>query len=496
MKRPQKRAPIYDRTGTLLAFNRTTPSAFVLPLTCNKRPESMSFLKEHYPHTYEQVKQHPKRKFMWLSRRITPEQAEQITEQKLPGIDLVFETQRFYPHLSCAHLVGFTDVDNHGIAGIELSLEKQLAGSPTTHMLQKDARSRSFYFQRTLADKGNLEMPVALTIDHTLQFFAYEELKKTVAKHHAQRGAVLIMEPTTGDILAMTTYPGFDPHKPGSAPRGATKSVALNESFELGSVFKVFSTLAALEEGVTTLDEKIDCEGKKTYFGKFKVENWKPLGVLPFLEVARQSSNVGMAKIARRLGEKLHDHLYRLGFGQKIGLSFPGERSGYLNPPHNWSKYSPLTLSFGYEVMANLVQLGRAFSVISNGGLAVTPRLILDDENRTQTNKRLYKAETVETIKTIFENPRTIFPQIKKRHPLPGYRVIGKTGTARKLVDGKYSRTQHVDSFAGMIEKGDYKRVVITFVEEPKHVDWASQVSAPLFQRVAERMVVHDTLSA
>ena len=483
-----QREPIVDRFGVPLALNHRTPSSFIDPQRAHKNPDTIAHLAAHYPAVAQRVIENPRARFVWLKRRMTDDELQTLQDAKLTGVHVVHEPSRFYPHPACAPVVGTTNVDNVGIEGIELSFDATLRGDPAQVSAHKDARSRKLRFENMNRAEGNPGSSVSLTLDHHLQYFAHKELAETVNTFNARCGAALIMNPDTGEILAMAV------HHP-QQDSGPVRNSALTDVHEPGSVIKIFSSLAALEEGVVTPDEIIDCEGKATYFGSFKVENWKPLGELPFREVVRQSSNIGTAKVAERLGDKLYDHLTQLGFGKKSTIRFPGEQAGIVHAPHTWSKYSPLVLSFGYELTANVLQLGTALSVIANGGFAVTPRLDLSAPAKKGT--RLYRREVIEEMRSILENPRTIFPKVQRAHPLTGFRVMGKTGTARKIVDGAYSDQKHVYSFAGIVEKGDYRRVIITMIEEPKQPHlWASSVTAPLFQKIAERVVVHETLHA
>jgi len=260
---------------------------------------------------------------------------------------------------------------------------------------------------------------------------------------------------------------------------------------------KVFTALAALEEGVVTPDELIDCEGKRAFIDGFRVENWKSLGdeLQSFSTILARSNNVGMAKIAKRLGPKLHTHLRRLGFGRATGIRFPGERSGFVNPPHNWSSSSIIVLSFGYELMATILQLGKAFCVLANGGYTVQPSLVSEPAGRLSgatsqlVHRRLYSQKTIDQVKDILE----LKGWVKDRYAIEGYRIIGKTGTARVVKKGKYSTKHHVYTYGGIVERGDYKRVVITFINEPAKAHmWATQVTLPLFHSVVEKMIVYD----
>lgn len=482
------RGLIFDRSGSVaLALNQEVQSAFILPHQFKQTEKTKKFLQRHYPDVFARMTANPERHFLWLERHVTPQRCIWLKKHGTDDISFINEPKRFYPFQSCAQVLGFTDIDNKGIAGLELEFDKKLQGIPTHLSIARDARSGNYYFERSIDQAGSQGEALTLSLDSNLQFFAFEELKKTVDHFQAKLGSVLIMNPDTGEILAMATYPTFDPHQKALSSFEVTKNNVVCECYELGSVIKPFSALAALEEGVVTLDEEIDCEGKVTTIDRFKVENWKSVGILPFRDVVRVSSNIGTAKIAKRVGTKLYDHFCRVGFGKKTGIEFPGERDGFVNPPKNWSRSSIIVLSFGYETMISLLQLGKAFCVIANGGHLVQPTLLKAETTRVCKGPLVYKHETIEQIKEILES-------IGQRYAVSGYRVLGKTGSARCAEPGGYSLKRGLYTFAGIVEKGDYRRVIITFVREPeKKVRWASEVTAPLFQRVAERMVIVDS---
>jgi cell division protein FtsI (penicillin-binding protein 3) len=353
---------------------------------------------------------------------------------------------------------------------------------------ERDARAKRFYFEKCVEQEGAEGIPLILTIDRSLQFFSFEELKKTIQDYQAQSGAVLIMNPDNGQILSMVNYPTFDANQKSIPTLDVTKNIIVTECFELGSVMKSMCALAALEEGVVSYDELIDCQGKSAYIDGLCVTNWKSVGIVPFCDVIKNSSNVGVAKVAKRLGPKLYTHLRRLGFGYKTGIMFPGERAGFVNAPEKWSRFSVLVMSFGYEAMASLLQLGRAFCVIANGGYLITPTLVLEQNQKKKIKKRekLYKDQTLVVMKNILE-------KIGDRYKIDGYRVMGKTGTARCVIDGQYSKKEHVYTFAGIVERGRYRRVIVTFIKRPARASlWAAEVAAPLFQHVAERMVLYE----
>lgn len=489
------RAIIYDRYGKQLTLNKEVISAFILPRQLEQREKTERFLNTEYPDVLARLKAHPEKYFLWLDRHMLRTQQEAIEHRGLSDIHFIGEFQRFYPYKEMAHILGFTNIDGEGIAGLELQFSRQLAGDAAFLRLEKDARSGSFYFTRHVERAGKNGQPITLTVDSTLQRLAFLELEKTIRDYEARGGAVLVMNPDSGEILAMANYPGFDPNEK-VANLDVTKNVIVTECFELGSVIKAFCALAALEEGVVSYDEKIDCEGPVAFIDGLRVENVTHVllnalrennNILPFHDVIKYSCNVGVVKVVKRLGAKFYDHLRRVGFGTKTGIVFPGERAGFVNAPEHWSKFSLMVMSFGYEMMASLLQLGRAFSVIANDGYLVEPCLMLSD-HKTVLSKRLYKHTTIETMKSILE-------QIGQKYGVKGYRTMGKTGTARCVRDGHYSKTAHNYTFAGIIEKEGYRRVIITFIKEPSKAQlWASEVAAPLFHRVAEKMVIHDVL--
>lgn len=485
------RGEIFDRSGSeLLAFNRSVPSAFILPHQFSEQEKTESFLKRFYPVVYKKMKARPDKHFLWLDRVLTADQVETLKKNGTSDIHFIDEPRRFYFSPASAHLIGFTDIDSRGISGIELELEKWLGGKPMQLTVQKDARSKNFYFGKEIEKEGYCGKPIRLTIDKNIQNLVFDELESAVQSYQAVSGSVLVLDPDTGHVIAMTNYPSFDPNQKNIQKLDVTKNFIVTECFELGSVMKAFLALAALAEGVVTLDEVFDCQGKIAYINGVKVENWKSLGELSFADVIKFSSNVGTAKVAMRLGTKLYEHLKKTGFGTKTGIEFPGEREGFVNPPKNWSRSSPIVMSFGYEIMASLLQLGRAFCIFSNGGYLVHPTLLMEPKIKKNYSKKikLYSDDVISKM-------RQILSGVGALHPIRGCTVMGKTGTARCASHGGYSNKEHVYTFAGIVEKGDFKRVIVTFINRPQKTHlWASEVAAPLFQRVAERMLIYESV--
>ena len=456
-----ERGLIVDRTGkNLLALNKDSLAAFMLPKQLENRAQLEKFLAKHFPAALGRLKKHPHAHFLYVHRKLTPAQLQTIYQSGVVDIKLLNEPNRYYPVPAAASLIGITDIDNKGLFGLELQFDKHLAGLANTVILEKDARSGHFYFKKEIKDAGTQGKPLQLTIDSDLQFLAQEALQETLEKYNATQGGVIIMDPHTGDILAMANAPSFDPNNFHETDLALTKNTPITEVYELGSVFKICSALAALEEGVVTPDELIDCKNTKTtYIDGRKINTVHEAGVITFEEVIAQSNNIGIAQVAQRMGAKLYDHYSKLGFGKKTGIPFPGENKGFINPPHNWSKQSIISLSYGYEVSANLLQLARAFAIIANGGYWIDPRLTFDQP--ISKKEKLYGDQSITIVQNMLEQT-TAKGTARKAH-IKGYRVMCKTGTANMLENGHYNPDKNIFTCAGIIQKDDYQKVIIVF---------------------------------
>ena len=525
------RGPIFDRTGgNYLAMNKDYIAAFILPTQMKDKKRTFTFLKKYFPQTIARFKQNKHKHFMFIKRRLSPEEIELIKQENNPDIFLLSEPGRYYPLASASPLVGLTSIDNKGLLGLELLYNNTLAGQPTTYHLDKDARSGYYYFKKETTVQGDLGQPLYLTIDADLQFLVQEAVQQTVEKFHAKEAAVIIMNPQNGEIITMLSYPYFDPNNPQSTNQENFKNKIIVDAHELGSVMKVCAALAAFEEGVVTPDELIDCKNSlTTQIDGRTINTVNAHGVIPFNDVIAFSNNIGIAIVAKRLNERIYDHYKKLGFGAKTGIKFPGENSGFVNPPEHWSKQSIISLSYGYEVSMTLLQLACAFSVIATG-YKVIPILVRsnpsihslrehsgradenissptarpecflssknvskDAENQSHERQKIYSDASLNTIKEILE--RTTLRGTARRAAIKGYRIMSKTGTANMLIDGKYNPDKNIYTCAGIVEKDDYQRVIVTFVKEAQQKNiYASTVAVPLFESVAERILIHDKI--
>ena len=484
------RALIFDRTGMPLALNKESMSAFIIPSKLEQPGALKKFLQKHFGAACARLKRNQASHFMYIKRRLTDEEIELIKQSDLRDIKLLKEPSRYYPNQAVGPIIGITDIDNQGLFGVELMYNKILAGKPTTSLLERD--SRNFYFKREITVEGAQGKPITLTIDGILQFLVHEELKEYAHSIGAKEGSVLVLNPSNGDIIVMANYPDFNPQLGEMADASLTKNRIITDAFELGSVVKAFLALAALEEKSVRPGDLIDCENRlHTQLHGVKISTTKAGGVLSFSDVIRESNNIGVAKVAQKVGTKLYDHYRRLGFGKKIGI-FPGENFGFVSPPSRWSRASLISLSFGYELSANLLQLGQALGIIANDGYLVKPHLLKTDDE-PQKEGPLYRQQTLDEMREILR--RTVDEGAAKKAHIEGYNIMGKTGTARLITNGRYDSQRHIFTFMAIVEKGSYKRVVVIFIKETtKKGLLASSIAVPLFERVAHKMLIHDKI--
>jgi len=406
-----------------------------MPQSLSNPTATRAFLKKHFPQAAERFEGSLNTTFFYVQRRLTDAQQELIEREQPPDIYLMPEAGRYYPVPCAGPLVGITNIDNEGASGLELLYNAQLRGKPSTYALKRDARNmQRFYFERRLSEAGHEGTPLHTTIDRTIQFLAYEELQKTVEQFQATEGMALIMDPATGEIYAMVNYPDFDPNNVKNLIIEHTKNRCVTETYEFGSVIKIFLALAALAEGAVTLDTLLNCYNTKSMtLQGMKLTTVHPHGIIPFAEVIQGSNNIGTAQVALLLQDKIYDHYRRCGFGRATGI-FPGEQAGYVTHPSSWSRQSLASLSYGYEIRATLLQLACAVSMIARGGKAVQPKIVMDDQRQPAPSMAAdYDPVVINDLTTILE--RTVSHGTAQRARIKGYTVMGKTGTANLVVN-------------------------------------------------------------
>lgn len=437
--------------------------------------------------------------FVWISRKISPSKADAVRKLKVDGLNFVKESQRVYPKGETAcHLLGFTDIDNNGLEGIELFYNSFLKGVPGWRLAQKDAK------QRELISKQLEMVPpvdgynIHLTIDEVIQSIAERTLAQTCKKRNALGGSIVVMDPKSGDILAMAMYPLYDLNNAKRSKMEHRRNRAVTDLFEPGSVFKVFTLAGILQEKIFGLEEKFDCErGNWAVAGKV-LHDHHGYGVLTYREIIEKSSNIGTVKGAMRLGaDKLHKTIKDFGFGSKTGIGLAGEINGLVPHPKNWSRSSIINIPIGHGVAVTPIQLASAFGAIANNGLLMKPRIIthIDDAQGKivqsydpEPVKQVVSKETALQVRTVLEG--VVSRGTGKKAAVPGFRAAGKTGTAQKILpNGTYSHDHFWASFVGFVPYDEPRLVISVSIDEPRPVYYGGEVAAPAFSKVASEIL-------
>jgi len=434
--------------------------------------------------------------FMIVKRRIDPNTEGPIESLHIDGVYLVDESMRVYPNRQLAsHVLGFVNMNGDGGAGLELQYDKDLKGTQGQISFNIDARQRSF---RARIEKPSLPGDsLVLSIDRTIQFIAESELAAGMEKARAAAGTAVVMESDTGRILALATLPDFNCNSYNEVPADLWRDRAVSDIYEPGSTFKVVVATAALEAGLTRPTEVIDCQMGSITIGKHVFHDHKPFGLLTFNQILENSSNVGSAKLGMRLGQaRLYEALRNFGFGSKTNVDLPGEIVGLVRNWRDWSALSIGAISFGQEVGVTSLQMLDAINAIANGGYLVRPSLVdrIIDPNgdltfkRVPERKRIMRPETAAAVRDAFEG--VVLRGTGTQAALEGYRAAGKTGTAQVIVDHHYSSTRYVASFIGFAPLPTPKITILVKIDEPKGMIYGGPVSGPIFQRIAQQVLL------
>jgi cell division protein FtsI (penicillin-binding protein 3) len=491
-----KRGPIVDRHGVPLAVSGPAASLFVQPRYVGDPVRVAARLAPILQMPAAEI--HPtlvsSRSFTWLRRRLPPALAERVQALREPGLGLVDEPLRLYPNRElAAHVVGFEGVDG-GLEGIERAWERALAGAPGRAIVGRDALGRE------VASQVELKPPVPghgvmLTIDANIQHVAERELDAAWRRTRAMAGMVVVLDPRTGDVLAVAIRPTFNPNAFLDVPsRDVWRNRAITDPFEPGSTFKVVLAAAALEEGIVRPEDRIYAENGSITIARTTIHDWKKYGWLTFAEVLQNSSNVGSIKVGLALGpSRYHRYLTGFGFGQATGVGLPGESRGLLREPARWSALSLPTMSIGQEISVTALQLAAAVGAVANGGTLMRPRLVrsvFDDHGREIRTIAPLAVRQVVSPRTARELTRLLVQVVDggtgRKATIPGYEVAGKTGTAQKSdpTTRRYSHAPGVLSFVGFAPADAPRFVMLVLLDEPKTDRWGSEAAAPIFAAI------------
>ncbi len=495
-----ERGAIYDRNGRPLAMSVPVDSAFGVPAEIADEHLAARLLSGvvGVPQEVLEARFESSRSFAWISRKLPPEKAEAISKLNLKGIYLQKENQRFYPKRDlAAHVLGFVDLDEKGLMGIERELDSQIRGKSERIVVMADARQRWFDGGQAKRERG---ASVVLTLDEKIQYIAERELAAAMAKTRSLAGTVIVMNPNTGEILALANWPKFNPNKAGDAPPENWMNRAVSAIYEPGSTFKLITLAAALDQGITRPDEVFDCENGAVYISGHRIRDHLPFGMLTVSEILAKSSDVGAIKIALRLGApRFYDYVRAFGFGSQTGIELPYESRGRVEPL-DWKPVSTAAISMGQEVGVTPIQLVSAVSAIANGGLMYKPHIVAElrrggkvspreDPVATAEPKRVIRAETAATLRQLMEG--VVLHGTGPAAHLDGWTSAGKTGSAQKIdpSTGHYSPTQFFASFTGFAPINNPAVTILVSLDSPVGPHEGGQVAAPVFKRIAEQVL-------
>ena len=489
-----RRGTIYDRNMRALAINLPVYSIYANSRSMHQEheiDEVVAKLSEVFKVDPKQIrdKLDKDKYFIWIARKVPEDVYLQLKALKLPGVGFIKESKRFYPNQSLAsHLIGFAGMDNNGLDGLERDYDKYLKGQPGHAIILRDARSRELMF-----DKGYIApvdgFSVVLTIDETIQYIAERALDRMYRKYNCKGASIIIMDPKTGEILAFANRPTYNLEEASKSTPESRTDRAIVFTFEPGSVFKIVTASAALQEGVVKENDMVYCERGAYRVANHILHDHEPLGSITFKQVIEQSSNIGTVKVAQRLGPtRIYNYAHHFRFGMKTGIDLPGEASGILKPVSRWSKTSIGAVPIGQEVTVTPIQLMGAIAAIANDGIYMRPfvvKSIKDSQGQViyqhnpQILDRIISKATDRRIKAVLKG--VVDEGTGTKAAIPGVTVAGKTGTAQKVVGGSYSHSHFYATFVGFAPVDNPRLAAVVVFDDPHPAYYAATVAAPVF---------------
>jgi cell division protein FtsI (penicillin-binding protein 3) len=499
-----RRGAIVDRNGRDLALSVDAESIYAVPQEIEDPPRAAALLAralglDTAARKDLQVQLTKNRAFVWVKRKADPRHARAVRDLQMPGIGFLTENRRYYPKRELAsQVLGYVGLDNTGMSGIEYEFEDQIRGKAAKVTVHIDARRRPVGHTEKPSTDGHT---IVLTLDETIQHAAEKELDRSMQETSSLAGVAVVMDPRTGEVLAMANRPTFNPNRFAAYGSARWRNRAVADAYEPGSIFKIFTAAAGLQEKVVSPDEVIDCGNGSIEVAGTVINDHHVFDHLSFRDVMAKSSDVGVIRVAQRLGrENFNRYLTEFGFGAATGVELPGESAGLLRPPPRWSALSLPSLSFGQEIGVTALQMASAVSAVANGGYLMKPQIVkrietgsgaLVKETRPVAVRRVLEAETIDTLTEILKG--VVKDGTGKKAAIPGYVVAGKTGTAQKVdASGRYSMIDHVSSFVGYVPASRPALVVLVSLDTPRGAaNQGGDVAAPLFQRITEQALRH-----
>jgi cell division protein FtsI (penicillin-binding protein 3) len=502
-----ERGTIYDRHGRIMARSLPVPSVFYVP--SEKEPPAAQFDRVAKLRVVLGLSAKDLLRirtairdgdtFIYLKRKTTPEIAGRVKSLAIQGVGFEEEHKRFYPlGTQAAHVLGAVNMDNAGASGVELQYNALLQGEKGESLILQDAKKKRYHWE--VLKKPVPGQDLSLTIDTTIQYISERELERAVREQKAAWGTVIVSSPSSGEILAMATFPAYDPNEWPPSPYEISSNRAIQENFEPGSTFKIITACAARENGAVNFGEIFDCSEGKIRVGGWTISDHKKMGVLTFSEVIIHSSNVGTVMVGQRLGEaSLFRMIQAFHFGQPTGIDLPGEEKGIFHPLPRWYASSLASHSIGYGISVTAVQILQAMNVIANGGVLVLPRVargadhLSGDRPGTPVNgERIISERTAkELVDRIFE--KVVLEGTGQAAQINGFAAAGKTGTAQKKdPGGGYTGSRHTASFVGFVPADSPTISIIVVIDDPKvGLHYGGTAAAPVFREIARRVLLY-----
>ncbi|WP_297325791.1 penicillin-binding transpeptidase domain-containing protein [Nitrosomonas sp.] len=480
------RGMIADRNGQILAISSPIASVYVDPKVVKITPEQLKQLSTLLEADGKDIDERINRKnsrFVYLKRQVVPDIAEKIVKLKIPGIYLTHESKRYYPEGEfAAHVLGFTDINDEGQEGVERGWQQTLAGELGSRRVIKDNKGR------IIEDIENIRLPkqgqdLILSIDRRIQYRAHVELKEAVKLNKAKAGSIVVLDAQTGEILALTNLPVYNPNNRSTISNEKIRNRALIDTFEPGSTLKPFTVAIAMEVGKVNSNTVMQTSPGMLQVGRRTIRDVNNKGELTVAQVIQQSSNVGTAKIALSLPpQAMWEMFNRSGFGILTNSGFPGEASGILRSYNTWRPIEQATMSYGHGISTSLMQLARAYTIFTSGG-ELKPISLLK-QNMPVRGQRVISRDTASAMSYMLEmatKPGGTAPLAQ----INGYRVAGKTGTAHKLIDGQYAKKHYISTFVGYAPASNPRLIIAVMIDEPSAGKYfGGAVAAPVFSKV------------
>jgi cell division protein FtsI (penicillin-binding protein 3) len=495
---PPRRGRILDRNGAELASTADVDSIYCNPrrlpdphLAARKLAQVLGLDKHELEKKLLQ-----RRFFAWVKRKVTPDEVAAVKALGLPGMSFTREPRRFYPNRALAATVmGHAGTDGGGLDGVELALDSALRGSGSSVQGIRDALGRDLVVEGTPDAAPGVGSDVVLTLDRYLTFITEKAIADGAEQHHAKAAVSIMLDPRTGEVLAMASVPSYNPNDPQGALEAGARNRAVTDAYEPGSTMKTFTIAAALDAGAVTPDDRFDCNMGRMMVGKYAIHDTHPHGVLTVAEVFKFSSNIGATKIARRLGrEPLAEALQRFGFGRPTGIGLPGERAGLVRPVEKWGDIGFANVSFGQGITVTPLQIAAGVGAIASGGIYRQPRIVSRvvgpdatvETPAVQPDRRVMSVVAAGAMMRIMRGV-TEAGGTAKQAAIDGYAVAGKTGTAQKVSNGHYDPEKYVASFIGVVPASDPRLVILVTLDEPQGGHMGGAVAAPIFKEIAEQ---------